>query len=150
LEFGVALKLPREGGTPGKATLPSIKQNHEEETMKRSRFVIVATLLILAAGVAGAADTRTYDRPIESTWDEAVKAARDADMVLLDSDRSEHRFTMRTKSWHSHKKGRAMEVELSGDQFTATVTVRAVDPDEAAKLAKAIANYLAALDERMD
>ena len=139
-----------EGGSQGIAALPSIKQKHEEETMKCSRFVIVATLLVLAAGVVGAADTRTYDRPIESTWDEAVKAARDADMVMLDSDRSEHRFTMRTKSWHSHKKGRVIEVELSGDQFTATVTVRAADPDEAGKLAKTIASYLAILDERMD
>ncbi len=118
--------------------------------MRHKRFVIIATLLVLAAGVAGAADTRTYDRPLESTWDEAVKAARDAEMVVLDSDRSEHSFSMRTKAWYSHKKGRTMEVELSGDQFTATVTVRAADPDEATKLAKAIAQYMEALDKRMD
>ena len=118
--------------------------------MRHTPFVIAATLFGLAAGMAEAADTRTYDRPLESTWDEAVKAVRDADMVLLDSDRSEHNFTMRTKAWHSHKKGRTMEVELNGDQFTATVTVRAADPDEAVKLATAIARYMAVLDERMD
>jgi uncharacterized protein involved in exopolysaccharide biosynthesis len=139
-----------EGGSRGAAALPSIKHDHQEETMRHKRFVIIATLLVLAAGVAGAADTRTYDRPLESTWDEAVKAARDAEMVVLDSDRSEHSFSMRTKAWYSHKKGRTMEVELSGDQFTATVTVRAADPDEATKLAKAIAQYMEALDKRMD
>jgi len=118
--------------------------------MRHRQFVIVATLLVLAAGVAGAAETRTYDRPIESTWDEAVKAVRDVDFVLVDSRRSEHRFTMRTKAWHSHKKGRSMEVELSGDHLSATVTVRATDLDKSAKLAKAIAGYMAALDKRMD
>lgn len=118
--------------------------------MRHTKFVIVATLLVLAAGVAGAADTRTYDRPLESTWDEAVKAVRDVEFVLTDSSRSEHRFTMRTKAWHSHKKGRTMDVELSGDHLSATVTVRAADPDEAVKLAKAIAKYMAALDKRMD
>lgn len=118
--------------------------------MRRSSIVGCVAILVLVAGLAGAADTRTYDRPIESTWDEAVKAARDAEMVVLDSHRSEHRFTMRTKSWHSHKKGREMEVELNGDEITATVTVRATDPDEESKLAKAIARYLTALDARMD
>ncbi len=118
--------------------------------MRYRQFIIVATLLALAAVVAGAAETRSYDRPIESTWDEAVKAIRDVDFVLVDSRRSEHRFTMRTKAWHSHKKGRTMEVELSGDHLSATITVQATDPDKAAKLAKAIAEYMAALDKRMD
>lgn len=118
--------------------------------MRRRSIVVITALLILAAAMVGAADTRTYQQPIETTWDEAVKAVRDAELVLIDSDRSEHRFTMRTKSWATHKKGRVIEVELSGDQFTATVTVRAADPAEAAKLEKAIGLYLAALDERMD
>lgn len=118
--------------------------------MRYRTFFVVATLLALTAAVAGAADTRTYDRPLETTWDEAVKAVRDADFVLLDSKRSEHHFTMRTKSWHSAKKGRVIDVELSGDHTTATVTARAADPDEAVKLAKAIARYMAALDARMD
>lgn len=118
--------------------------------MRRTAFVAGITLLIMATGIAGAADTRSYDRPLESTWDEAVKAARDADMVVLDSSRSDHRFTMRTKSWYSHKKGRVMEVELSGDHVSATVTVRAADPDDEEKLAKAIARYMEALDERMN
>lgn len=118
--------------------------------MKMKTFIGVTILLVLTAAVAGAADTRTYDRPLESTWDEAVKAVRDIDFVLLDSDRSEHTFSMRTKSWHSHKKGRVIEVEVSGDHTIATVTVRAADPDEAVKLAKHIARYMEALDERMD
>lgn len=118
--------------------------------MKIKTFIGVTILLALIAATAGAADTRTYDRPLESTWDEAVKAVRDVDFVLLDSDRSEHTFSMRTKSWRSHKKGREIEVELSGDHTQATVTVRAADPDEAVKLAKAIARYMVALDERMD
>jgi hypothetical protein len=111
---------------------------------------VILTLLVLAAAMAGAADTRTYQRPIESAWDEAVKAVRDADLVLLDSDRAEHRFTMRTKSWASHKKGRVIEVELNGDELTTTITARAADPAEGAKLEKAIASYMAALDDRMD
>lgn len=118
--------------------------------MRPAQIVILAALIILTAGLAEAAETRTYDRPIESTWDEAVKAVRDVNFVLTDSRRSEHRFTMRTKAWQSHKKGRSMEVELSGDHLTATITVRAADPDQAAKLAKAIAKYMAALDKRMD
>ncbi len=118
--------------------------------MKYRTFIVVSTLLVLIAAVAGAVDTRTYERPLETTWDEAVKAVRDAEFVLLDSKRSEHHFTMRTKSWHSSKKGRVIEVELSGDHTSATVTVRAANPDEEIKLAKAIARYMAALDERMD
>jgi hypothetical protein len=118
--------------------------------VKIRTFVAVAILLVWFTAAAGAADTRTYQYPLESTWDEAVKAVRDADLVLIDSDRGEHRFTMRTKAWHSSKKGRVMEVELSGDHLTATVTVRAADPDEAVKLEKTIAEYLAVLDQRMD
>jgi len=118
--------------------------------MRYRTFTAVAIVLALTAVVAGAADSRSYDRPIESTWDEAVKAVRDIDFVLLDSDRSEHHFTMRTKSWHSHKKGREIAVELSGDHTQTTVTVRAAKSDEAVKLAKAIARYMEALDERMD
>ena len=118
--------------------------------MRRPSFVVIAALLVLTAVVAGAAETRSYQRPLETTWDEAVKAVRDADLVLLDSDRGDHHFTMRTKSWHSHKKGRVIEVELSGNDLSATVTVRAADPDEEVKLEKAIAEYLAALDERMN
>jgi hypothetical protein len=118
--------------------------------MRRSLITAAAVLVALTAGFAAAADTRSYDRPVEITWDEAVKAVRDADLVLLDSDRSEHRFTMRNKKWHSHKKGRTMEVELSGDESQATVTVRAADPNDEPKLAKVIARYLAALDERMN
>lgn len=136
-----------KGGT---YPLPSVRRSHREETMRPAQIVILAALIILTAGLAEAAETRTYDRPIESTWDEAVKAVRDVDFVLTDSRRSEHRFTMRTKAWQSHKKGRSMEVELSGDHLTATITVRAADPDQAAKLAKAIAKYMAALDKRMD
>jgi len=118
--------------------------------MRRSALVIATVLFALIAQTALAADTRSYDRPLESTWDEAVKAVRDAEMVMLDSDRSEHWFTMRTKSWYSHKKGRVMEVELTGDHLQATVTVRAADPAEEEKLVKAIARYMAALDERMN
>jgi hypothetical protein len=118
--------------------------------MNRSLTATFVVLLALAAGLATATDTRSYDRPLEVTWDEAVKAVRDADLVLLDSDRSEHRFTMRSKRWYSHKKGRTMEVELSGSETGATVTVRAADPNDEPKLAKVIARYMAALDERMD
>jgi hypothetical protein len=118
--------------------------------MRLKSSVVLATLLVLTAAVAGAADTRTYQKPLESTWDEAVKAVRDAELVVIDSDRSEHRFTMRTKAWQSHKKGRVIEVVLSGDERTTTVTVRAADPGEEVKLEKAIAAYMAALDDRMD
>jgi hypothetical protein len=113
-------------------------------------MTIAAILLVMAAGFVLGADTRSYDRPLEVTWDEAVKAVRDAELVLVDSDRSEHRFTMRNTKWYSHKKGRTMEVELSGNETEATVSVRAVDPDDERTLGKAIARYMAALDERMD
>jgi predicted kinase len=118
--------------------------------MRALPIVAITTVLVLTTMVAGAADSRTYDRPLESTWDEAIKAVRDADLVVIDSDRSEHRFTMRTQAWHSHKKGRVIEVELSGNDLTTTVTARAADPSEAVKLAKAIALYFQALDERMN
>jgi hypothetical protein len=118
--------------------------------MRTSPIVIAAVMIIAVAAAAIAADTRTYDRPLETTWDEAVKAVRDAELILLDSDRDEHVFTMRTTTWHSRKKGRAMEVELVGGLTSTTVTVRAVNPDDEPKLVKAIARYLTALDDRMN
>ena len=118
--------------------------------MMQRRSVAVVAVLVLAVTYVGATDSRTYDRPLESSWDEAVKAVRDADLVMLDSSRSEHHFTVRTKAWHSAKKGRVIEVHLSGDLSSTTVTARAGDPEDAPKVAKAIARYLAALDDRMD
>jgi hypothetical protein len=126
------------------------RHDHEEDTMRFRPFVVIAALLVLTAVVTLASESRTYQRPLESTWDEAIKAVRDADLVMIDSDRSEHRFTMRTKVWYSRKKGHAIEVQLSGDERATTVTARASDPEDEDIADKPIARYLEALDKRMD
>lgn len=116
----------------------------------RKAITLLFALVVLSSGIA-TAENRDYDRPINSVWDAAIKAIRDVDFVLTDSDRSNYEFEMRTKSWYSHKTGMTMEVTLTatGDSST-TISVVAADPERAPKLAKHIAEYLLALDDRMD
>ncbi|MCP4897266.1 MAG: hypothetical protein GY906_09880 [bacterium] len=116
----------------------------------RRALIVLFLIATFGSGLA-VAENRNYTKPIESVWDAAIKAVRDVDFVLLDSNRMEHEFEMRTKSWYSHKTGMTMEVTLvaTSDSST-TISVTAADPERAKKLAKHIAEYLVALDERMD
>ena len=107
-------------------------------------------LLVLPCLPAAADDARTYERPINTVWDHAVKAIRDVGFVLIDSNRAEHELTMRTRSKLSHKRGLVMEVTLTGDHTVATIHVRAADPEKVEKTAKHIRRYLDALDKRLD
>ncbi len=117
--------------------------------MQRAVIVLCAFTILLSATFL-AADSRSYERPIGTVWDHAVKAVRDVDFVLIDSNRSEHEFTMRRKSKLNHKKGLVMEVKLSGDHTHATIHVRAANPEKIEKAAKHIRKYLDALDRRLD
>jgi hypothetical protein len=107
--------------------------------------------VILVAGtlVVSAADSRTYSSSIELVWDDAVKATRDADLVVTTSDRSEHWFQMETPK-KSLKRTVRFEVMLSQTGDQTRVTVRAPEEEGSRKSVKLIAKYLAALDERLN
>jgi hypothetical protein len=115
------------------------------------RFASIAcaavVLLAVAAGV-WADDSRTYSRSIELTWDEAVKAIRDAELVLTDSNRSEHWFTMRS-SKKSLAKTAFLEVRLTETGGGTQVAVRELENAGSKRSVNAVAKYLAALDKRM-
>jgi len=111
------------------------------------RVVAVAVVVLLLGGVAAlAGQARTYEKPIEVTWDEAVKAVRDAELYVADSNRPEHWFVMRTK----RKGGHEIKVSLFGTLQEATVQVEAVDPEDDQRTAKHVSRFLDALDRRMD
>ena len=109
----------------------------------------VMLLILTLAALAGAAE-RSYARPVETVWNEAVKSARDANLVVVDSDRDSHLLVLRSKAWYSSKKGLKIRVTLSGSDGAVTVRAEAVDPETAERLAKTIAKYLDALDARLD
>lgn len=117
--------------------------------MKTWRIACLISVVIAAAAVLPAADSRTFDAPIETVWDEAVKATRDADLVLTDSDRDEHTFTMQTP-----KKTLArtvdFEVTLSQTGEMTQVRVRAIAEEGSNKSTKVIAKFFAALDRRLN
>lgn len=117
--------------------------------MKTNHVLWCVGLLMAGALIVSAADSRTYSRSIELVWDDAVKATRDADLVMTDSDRTEHWFRMETPK-KSLKRTVSFEVTLvqTGDQTR--VTVRAIEDEGSKKSAKVIATYLDALDERMN
>ncbi len=110
---------------------------------------LVVTMVIAATVPAFAGDSRSYDKPIEVVWDEAVKAIRDADMVLTDSKRPEHWFTMKTEG-KTFARTLHFEVELAQTGSRTEVSVRPVDEDGSKKSAEVVARYLEALDRRMD
>ncbi len=110
---------------------------------------LAVTFLALVVSSALAAE-RSYQRPLETAWDAAVKACRDAELVVLDSDREEHVLEVRTRSWYSSKKGDRLRITLTGNDTTATVRIVPEDPARAEAVAKHIESYLAALDERLD
>ncbi len=116
------------------------------------RQAMVATLVLIgvAAGLVWA-DSRAYNRPIETVWEHALKATRDVDFVVVDSKHESYELVMRTKSKLSAKRGMEMQLTLeAAGQGATTVNVVAVDPDDAEDLEKPIRKYLAALDARLD
>ena len=117
--------------------------------MRAWRIAVLCILVFAVVSVAAAGDSRVYNAPIERVWDEAVKATRDVDLVLTESDRSEHHFTMETPK---KTLSRTVEFEVTlgqtGDQTE--VAVRAVAEDGSKKSIKVIAKYLAALDKRLN
>jgi uncharacterized lipoprotein len=117
--------------------------------MKTSRIACLAAVLIAVAVLAPAADTRVYDAPIERVWDEAVKATRDADLVLTDSDRSDHVFTMQTPK-KTLAKTVDFQVTLSQTGEQTRVEVRSIDDEGSKKSAKTIARFMAALEKRLN
>jgi hypothetical protein len=111
------------------------------------------TGLLIGTGVLVAhafEQSRTYDRSIEAVWDEAVKATRDVDFVLVDSDRSKHELSMRTKSKLSAKRGLQMNLKLVETSDGTRVSVWPADQAKVKKTAKHITKYLQALDKRID
>ena len=116
--------------------------------MRRALLLVVVVVAVLSPS-AWAEDSRTYDRDLETVWEHAVKAVRDVDFVLVESDRAEHRFTMRTKSKLSAKRGIELEVGLVGRDQLTVVRVEVLDERKAARAAKHVRAYLEALDRRL-
>ncbi len=117
-------------------------------TVSQVSLLVVAAVIALAAP-APAADSRSYDKPIEVVWDEAVKAIRDADMVLTDSKRPEHWFTMKTEG-KTLSRTLHFKVDLAQSGSRTEVSVRADEEDASKRSAEVVTRYLEALDRRMD
>jgi hypothetical protein len=113
--------------------------------MRRMLIVTAAVLLGLAA-LALAGQSRTYVKPVESTWDEAVKAVRDVGYFVSDSNRDEHWLVFHTR----RNGGHVVKVSLTGSAQATTVQVGAVDPDDDEDATSYVTKYLAALDKRMN
>jgi hypothetical protein len=124
----------------------------KEERMKRLLIPVLTGLLISSGLLVAHAfeQTRTYSRSIEAVWDEVVKATRDVDFVLVDSDRSKHELSMRTKSKMSAKRGLYMNLKLDETIDGTRVKVWPEDPAKVKKTAKHITKYLQALDKRIE
>ena len=116
--------------------------------MKTRGIAGVVVLAIMVVATAVAASSRTYDQSIELVWDEAVKASRDAELVVTESDREEHRFRMKTPK-KALSKSVSFEVRLASTGAGTTVTVTELDDPGSTKSAKAIAAFFEALDARM-
>jgi hypothetical protein len=116
--------------------------------MTQWKVVCLVGLMVAAAVVAWAADSRTYGKSVELVWDEAVKAARDAELVVTDSNRAEHWFTMETPK-KTLQRTVGFEVTLETAGTGARVTVRATDEPGSKKSEKAIAAFFDALEARM-
>jgi len=81
-------------------------------------------------------------------WDEAVKAARDAELEVTDSDRSEHWFTMEAPK-KTLSKAVNFEVRLTAAGSGTQVAVHSTDKPGSKKSEKNIAAFFDALDKRM-
>ena len=108
----------------------------------------VVLAMVLVATAVAAASSRTYEQSIELVWEEAVKASRDAELVVTESDREEHRFRMKTPK-KALSKSVSFEVRLASTGAGTTVTVTELDDPGSTKSAKAIAAFFEALDARM-
>ena len=117
--------------------------------MKTATVVFVTAILLAGAMVVSASDSRTYTKGIETVWDEAVKATRDADLEVSDSNRSEHWFRMETPK-KTLKRTVHFEVKLTQSGNNTVVTVRSVDDEGSNKSIKTINKYFDALGSRMD
>jgi len=131
--------------TPCQSVAPGIWRTKQMRAMK---IACVAVVLIAFAAVLPAADSRSYGKTIELTWDEAVKAARDAELTVTDSNRSEHWFTMKSAK-KTLSKSVNLEVSVTEAGSETRVEVRELDYAGTKKSYKAIAAYFAALDKRM-
>lgn len=116
--------------------------------MRTLRVACWLCSFVLVAFAASAADSRAYQRSIEPVWDEAVKAARDAELEVTDSSRAEHWFTMKTGAT-TLSRSHHFEVRLVQDGETTTVTVQATSHQGSRKSRRSIDRFLAALDDRM-
>jgi hypothetical protein len=110
--------------------------------------IVCVTLCMVSVLPADAAETRSYGKSIELVWDETVKAVRDADLVVVDSDRADHRLTMATPK-KSLSKSIRFDVELRRSEGETLVTVRSLDKPGTKKSLKAIAAFFDALERRM-
>jgi hypothetical protein len=117
--------------------------------MKTATVVFVTAILLAGGMVVSASDSRTYTKGIETVWDEAVKATRDADLEVSDSNRSEHWFRMETPK-KTLKRTVHFEVKLTQSGNNTVVTVRSVDDEGSKKSIKTINKYFDALGSRMD
>lgn len=117
--------------------------------MKTATVLFLTSFLLAGALVVSAADSRTYAKGIETVWDEAVKATRDAELELTDSSRAEHWFHMETPP-KALKSTVHFEVKLTQTGDQTVVTVRSVDADGSRKSIKIIAKYFDALGSRMN
>ena len=116
--------------------------------MKSMRIACVVMVLVAAAAVVPASESRTYGKSIELTWDEAVKACRDAELVLTDSSRAEHWFTMKSTK-KTLAKTAFLEVRLTASGSGTQVTVRELDNAGSKRSLDAVSKFFEALDERM-
>ena len=117
--------------------------------MKKTTIFLAAVILVAGALDVLAADSRTYTKGIETVWDEAVKATRDAGLEVSDSNRSEHWFRMETPK-KTLKRTVHFEVKLTQSGNNTVVTVRSVDDEGSKKSIKTINKYFDALGSRMD
>lgn len=117
--------------------------------MRAIRVTLLVCLLVVFAVTSWAGDSRVYQRSIEPVWDEAVKSARDAELIITDSSRAQHRFAMKTKA-KTLSKSVHFEVRLVQEGEITTVSVEETDHHGSKKSRNAIARFFEALHERMN
>ncbi len=113
-----------------------------------ARQIVCVVALVAFALVASAADRRSYGKSIETVWDEAVKATRDAELELTDSDRGEHWFIVETPK-KSLAKTVVFEVRLEQSGEQTNVVTRDLEGAGSKKMQKTQAAFFDALEKRM-
>ncbi len=114
----------------------------------RTFRILSVVAVILVALVVSASDRRSFDKSIETVWDEAVKATRDAELELIDSDRSEHWFIVETPK-KSLAKTVSFEVRLEQAGDHTNVLTRDLEGAGSKKMQKTQAAFFDALEKRM-